>query len=72
MDIVSLDTTILDGFHEMTKIRWKCGYAKKRNNSKSSIEFANFYFTQTKENEHKIFAYITGDEQAALKENGLI
>jgi hypothetical protein len=36
------------------------------------IEFENFYFTQTKENEHKIFAYITGDEQAALKESGLV
>ena len=71
MDIVSLETTILNVFHEMTKIRWKCGYTKK-DNSKGSIEFENFYFTQTKENEHKIFAYITGDEQAVLKENGLI
>jgi len=71
MDIVSLETTILNVFHEMTKIRRKCGYTKK-DNSKGSIEFENFYFTQTKENEHKIFAYITGDEQAVLKENGLI
>ena len=72
MDIISMETTILDGFHEMTKIRWKCVYAKKTDNSKGSIEFENFYFTQTKENEHKIFAYITGDEQAVLKANGLI
>jgi hypothetical protein len=71
MDIVLMDTTILDNFHEMTKIRWKCSYLKK-DNSKGSIEFENFYFTQTKENEHKIFAYITGDEQAVLKEHGLI
>jgi hypothetical protein len=71
MDIVSLETTILDGYHEMTKIRWRCSYVKK-DNSKGSIAFENFYFTQTIENEHKIFAYITGDEQAALKEHGLI
>ena len=72
MDIVLLETAILDGFHEMTKIRWKCSYTTKDNNLHGSIEFENFYFTQTKEREHRIFAYITGDEQAALKEKGLI
>lgn len=72
MEIVFLETTILDGFHEMTKIRWNCGYAIKKDNSKGNIEFENFYFTHTKEHEPKIFAYITGDEQAALKEHGLI
>src|SRR5690606_31572440 len=71
MDIVSLETTILDNFHEMTKVIWRCNYTKN-DNSKGSIEFENIYFTQTKENEHRIFAYITGDEQAVLKENGLI
>jgi hypothetical protein len=71
MDIVSKETTILDDFHEMTKIRWKSSYIKK-DSSKGSIEFDNIYFTQTKGKESKIFAYITGDEQAALKGNGLI
>ena len=71
MDIVSLETTILNDFHEMTKIRWKCSYTKK-DSSKGGIDFENIYFTQTKQNEHEIFAYITGDEHAVLKENGLI
>ena len=71
MEIISMDTTLLDNFHEMTKIRWKSSYMKK-DNSKGSIELVNFYFTQTIENEPKIFTYITGDEQAVLKEHGLI
>jgi len=71
MDVVALETTILDSFHEMTKVRWKCNYIRK-DNSKGSLEFDNFYFTQTKANETKIFAYITGDEQSALKDIGLI
>ncbi|MFA6262263.1 MAG: hypothetical protein WC760_12395 [Bacteroidia bacterium] len=71
MDIVSLETITLDNLHEMTKVRWKSSFVK-RDNSKGSIEFENFYFTQTKKNESKIFSYITGDEQAALKEIGLI
>jgi hypothetical protein len=71
MDIVSKETTILDDFHEMTKVRWKSSYLKK-DRSRGSIEFDNIYFTQTKGKESKIFAYITGDEQAVLKEHGLI
>lgn len=71
MDIVFLEITILDNLHAMTKVRWKCSFTRK-DNAKGNIEFENFYFTQTIENEPKIFAYITGDEQAALKENGLI
>ena len=71
MDIVSLETTVLNDFHEMTKIRWKCSYTKK-DSSEGVIEFENIYFTQTKQNQHEIFAYITGDEHAVLKENGLI
>jgi hypothetical protein len=71
MDIISLQTTVLDNFHEMTKVRWKSSFVKK-DNSKGSIEFENIYLTQTKENEPKIFTYITGDEQAVLKEHGLI
>jgi hypothetical protein len=71
MDIVLKETTILDDFHEMTKVRWKSSYTKK-DSSMGSIEFDNIYFTQTKGEESKIFAYITGDEQAALKANGLL
>jgi hypothetical protein len=71
MDIVSRETTLLDDFHAMTKVRWKSSYIKK-DNAAGSIEFDTIYFTQAKGTEIKIFAYITGDEQAALKANGLI
>lgn len=71
MDIVSKEITILDEFHTMTKVRWKSNFIKT-DNSKRSIEFENIYFTQTKENQHKVFAWITGDEQTVLKEHGLI
>lgn len=71
MDIVSKEITILDEFHTMTKVRWKSNFIKK-DNTKGSIEFENIYLTQTKDNQHKVFAWITGNEQAALKEHGLI
>lgn len=71
MEILSKEITILDEFHTMTKVRWKSNFIKK-DNAKGEIQFENIYFTQTKENQHKVFAWITGDEQAALKEQGLI
>jgi hypothetical protein len=71
MEITLKEITILDEFHTMTKVHWKANYIKK-DNSKGSIEFDNIYFIQSKESQHKIFALITGDEQAVLKNFGLI
>lgn len=71
MDIVSKEITVLDEFHTMVKLRWRSNFTKK-DNSTRSIEFDNIYFTQTRENQHKVFAWITGNEEAALKEYGLI
>ena len=71
MEIISKQITLLDDFHAMVKVYWKSNFIKK-DGSNGSIEFANIYFTQTRENQHKVFAYITGDEQAVLREFGLI
>lgn len=71
MEIVSKEVTLLNDLHAMVKVRWKSNFVKK-DHSTGSIEFENIYFVQTKNNQHKVFAYITGDEQAGLKEVGLI
>lgn len=71
MEIISKEITFLDDFHTMIKVRWNSNFTKK-DGSKGGIEFENIYFTQTIKNQHKVFAYITGDEQAVLKEFGLI
>lgn len=71
MEIVSKEITILDDYHTMTKVHWKCGFVKK-DNSSGSLEFDVIYFLQKTISEHKIFAYITGNEQTALKMYGLI
>lgn len=71
MDILSKEIVLLDEYHTMAKIHWQSGFIKQ-DQSKGSIPFDVIYFLQTKESDHKIFAYITGDEQKALKKNGLI
>ena len=71
MDIISKEITILDALHAMVKVHW-CSRFTRKDQVKGEIRFAVIYFVQSLENEHKIFAYLSGDEQKALRENGLI
>ena len=71
MNILSKEISVFDDYHSMTKVYWETRFARK-DETQGSIEFEVIYFTWSKDNVHKIFTYITGDEQKALKENGLI
>jgi hypothetical protein len=67
MKITSMDITGLDDFHAMIKVFWQAFY-----NKKVTIDFTVIYFVQVLNNQIKIFAYITGDEQKVLRERGLV
>lgn len=71
MSILTKAVTILDGFHALVKILWRSDYARK-DGTKGNIGFENIYFIRDKDQAIKIFAYITGDEQKALREHGLV
>jgi len=71
MNILTSETMPLDEIHQMTRIRWQCAFTKKAGPA-GTIEFDNIYLTQRTDSQIRIFAYITGDEQTALKEHGLI
>lgn len=71
MNILSKDITLLDDLHAMVKVHWNSRFTR-RDGVQGAIEFDVIYLLQTNDNLPKIFAYITGDEQTALKENGLI
>jgi hypothetical protein len=71
MQIVSKTITVLDQFHAMVKVNWRSEYAKEGAGS-ISIDFDVIYFIQNLQNGVKIFAFIAGDENAALKKSGLI
>ena len=70
MEIVSIKTTMLDDFHWMARVTWRSNYSAK--NIDGKIVFEVIYFVQIREGQIKIFAYITGDEQKALRGSGLI
>jgi len=69
MNILSKEITTLDGYHTMAKIYWRTNYEKEGKIGK--IEFEVIYFLHYKDKKHAIFAYITGDEEKALKNHGL-
>jgi hypothetical protein len=54
----------------MVKVYWRYSYLK--DNNPGTVDFNTFYFVNTSNGEIKIFAYIAGDEQKALREKGLI
>ena len=71
MSITARDLTPLDDFHWMVKVHWHSRY-EKQDGTQAIIDFDVIYFVQMLDNTPKIFAYITGDEEKVMKENGLI
>jgi hypothetical protein len=67
---MSKDVTLIDDLHYSVKVYWR--YTFEKDGREGTIDFHNTYFLTTIEGEPKIFAYIVGDEQKALKEHGLI
>jgi hypothetical protein len=72
MKIVSRTITDIDQDHSMVKIHWLSKYVRQSDSKNISIEFDVTYMLQHLTDEIKIFAYVTGDEQKVLKDNGLI
>lgn len=71
MNITAMEFTEIDELHAMAKVHWDSRY-EKNDGEKVQIEFDVTYFVQIKNGEPKIFAYITGDEQKALADHGLV
>ncbi|MGO4289677.1 hypothetical protein [Chitinophaga sp. RAB17] len=71
MKIGEQTITLLDTFHAMVKIHWLSTYLRK-DGKKVAIDFDVIYFLQKIGDEPKIFAFIAGDEEGLLKENGLL
>jgi len=71
MKITGIEITTLDELHFMAKVYWHSVY-EKADKTDVAIDFPVIYFLQSGNSHLKIFLYITGDEEKALKENGLL
>jgi hypothetical protein len=71
IDLTGLEVTSLDDFHAMARVDWVAHYDGRRGGGKD-IPFSNLYLLQIRDGEARIFAYVTPDEEAALKAHGLM
>lgn len=70
MTIDQLDLTTLDDYHTMAKVHWNAVYRLKDERT-ASVTFDEIYFVQSRDGQLRIFAYIAGDQEKLLKENGI-
>ena len=71
MNVLEIAVTALNQFHALARVRWQSQY-RKRDGEGERIDFDVIYLLQINGERPRIFAYITGDEEEALRERGLI
>jgi hypothetical protein len=61
----------LDAHHCLAHVAWTATYARK-NQPDAAIDFEVHYLVQRLNEEPKVFGWIAGDEQALLKQHGIV
>ncbi len=70
MRVRSVAVSPIDEHHCLAHVAWTASYSRK-DGSEVSIDFDVHYLVQMLDKDPKIFGWISGDEQALLKENGI-
>jgi hypothetical protein len=72
MRVTGVKVTELDEVNAMAIVDWEFDYKRKTDGKTGTVGFTNRYFLNLAGAAPKIFAYITPDEQQAMKDHGLI
>jgi hypothetical protein len=72
MQITRLKITELDPFNAMARVDWLFSYERPADGRRGDIAFQNIYFLNFATGEPKIFAYVTPDEEQAMRDHGLV
>ena len=72
MRVTGIKVTELDEVNAMAIVDWEFDYKRKTDGKTGTVGFTNRYFLNLAGAAPKIFAYITPDEQQAMKDHGLI
>ena len=70
MNVRATEITPLDDHHDMVRVFWTSDY--KKDGGTVTIDFEVIYLLEDTSGTPKIFGYITGDEQKAYRDHGLI
>lgn len=71
MRIRSVRISPIDVHHCVAHVAWTATYARKEQPD-VGVDFDVHYLVQTLDGEPKVFGWVSGDEQALLKERGII
>ena len=71
MTIKGIKVIELDHCHAVADVDWDFAYTDKSGKS-GHVTFTNFYCVTTAGEKPKIFAYVTPDEDQAMKDHGLL
>ncbi len=71
MHIRGVRISPMDEHHCVAHVAWTATYARK-DQPDVAIDFDVHYFVQELDGEPKVFGWVSGDEQALLKEHGII
>ncbi|MDR0786677.1 MAG: nuclear transport factor 2 family protein [Gemmatimonadota bacterium] len=71
MILLRVEETLIDATHRMARVFYSSEYAR-HDGTMVTIDFDVTYMLRFADGTPRIFAFVTGDEQAALREHGLI
>jgi hypothetical protein len=71
MRVRSVDVLAIDDLHVLASVHWGSRYIAK-DGREVSIDFDVHYLLQLLDGGPKVFGFISGDEQAVLRQHGLI
>lgn len=70
MSVEGVEVTPLDGQHALARVHWRADYTRPSDGAEVPLRFDVAYLLQ-KQDAWRVFAYVSGDEQAAYREAGL-
>jgi hypothetical protein len=72
MRVTRVKTTELDDINALARVDWEFDYVRKSDGRSGVVAFQNIYLLNFADGSPKVFAYITPDEEQAMKDHGLI
>jgi hypothetical protein len=71
MHVRDVRLTPIDDLHGVAHVAWTATYARG-DGADVAIDFEVHYLLQERDGELKVFGWVSGDEEAALREHGLV
>jgi hypothetical protein len=72
MQVIGVEVTEFDDHNAMARVDWRFAYERPVDRRRGEIVFHNIYFLNFAAGQPKIFAYITPDEERAMRDHGLV